>query len=96
MGSIRADFERFAATEAGFRTALGVFEETLSSLEEKLRVNLADWEGEAKEAHRIFVESWHASAKDLAGELARLHRGIEVAHHNFRAAKAASMRMWTL
>ena len=59
-------------------------------------MNLAAWDGEAKEAYKVFDDSWHASACELAEELARLHHGITVAHHNFRSAKAASIRMWTL
>ena len=96
MGSIQADFRSFAEAEEGFRTVLGVFEETLSNLQAKLKTNLAAWDGEAKEAYQVFDDSWHAAARELAGELARLHHGITVAHHNFRSAKAASMRMWTL
>lgn len=96
MGRITADLQRLATAAEDFQATLKAFEATLSDLDTKLRSNLAGWDGNAKQAYQVFYETWHASARELTAELARLHHTIHIAHHNFRSAKAAHMRMWTL
>ena len=96
MGHIMADLQKFANAEEGFRITLETFEATLADLEQKLNLHLGQWEGEAVAAYRVFFDTGMLSARDLAKEMKRLHRAIDIAHYNFKSAKSASTRMWTL
>ncbi|MDL4821084.1 WXG100 family type VII secretion target [Actinomadura opuntiae] len=92
---IEADFQAFEDTERSFRNALQALNDVLAKLERDLNVHLAEWDGPARRAYQEAADSWHASARNLAAELDRLHRHVGLAHRNFRTAHEATLRMWT-
>lgn len=95
MALIRAEFAAFHEAQLQFQRALREYTSILDALEVRLDGALSEWEGDAQQAYAAARASWGSSARDLRGELARLHEAIGRAHRNFRSSSSTNVQMWS-
>lgn len=95
MGRIRAEFAALESGEEVFQQALWELESLLDGLEGELERSLALWEGRDQKAYAVARAKWDEEARNLRGDLARLHQALVRARKNYRNALDANVRMWS-
>jgi uncharacterized protein YukE len=91
---IYADLAVLERGVENFAQVLKEYEDVLSSLDDHLRVSLAEWRGEARRAYRTFHHEWREQARDMAARLAWLRQVIASSHGNYGLSRSVNLKMW--
>lgn len=94
IDGIRVDLACVAQAEGDFKHVLNSLRGELDQLDGKLRSNLGEWTGEAREAYTVYHARWRSAADEMVQNLAWLHGVIGTAHRNYHSTRATNLRMW--
>jgi 6 kDa early secretory antigenic target len=96
MGSsyTRAQFGALQTGEADFASIYSQLQSTISTLDAKLRANLAEWDGEAQAAYHVAKAKWDAAMANMAMVLNNLKAVIGEANVNYTNTENANAALW--
>ena len=91
----RANFSGLSAGAENFSLAARALRDELSDLEGKLKANLAQWDGGAREAYWQAKAKWDKAANDMQTIVQALGGAIGDAHQNYQAAEKSNTSIWS-
>jgi WXG100 family type VII secretion target len=90
----RAQFGSLQQGESDFQQIYSQLTSTISTLDSQLRANLAQWDGQARDAYYVAKAQWDAAEANMAQVLTNLRGVIGTAHENYTSTEAANANLW--
>jgi WXG100 family type VII secretion target len=90
----KAVFGQLEQSRADFAGTYSSLQDTISTLDSRLRANLAEWDGSAQQAYYTAKAVWDNAMADMANVLNQLGVVIGVANSNYTAAESANTQLW--